>query len=78
MLILYTIISPIAGKRSRRKVAQVKIGDDPEDHQPVLLYPMDIDAQDVITVTKGDMKRLHPAEYLNDNFIDFRLRQILR
>ena len=70
-----------AAKRNRRrsrKVREEEIGQDPEDAIVVLQYPMEKDAQDVITINRGDIKRLQPMEYLNDNLIDLRIKLIMK
>ena len=33
--------------------------------------------KDKITITNGDMRRLTPPEYLNDNLIDFKIKHML-
>ena len=38
---------------------------------------MEENAQDVITMVKGDLKRLEPGEYLNDNIIDFKIKILM-
>ena len=38
---------------------------------------MEEGAQDVITMNKGDMKRLEEGEYLNDNLIDFKIKILM-
>ena len=43
----------------------------------ILLYPMEENAQDVITMNRGDFKRLEPGEYLNDNIIDFKIKILM-
>jgi Ulp1 family protease len=44
-------------------------------HQVALLYPFDgSEALGRVSVTFGDIKRLAPGEFLNDNLIDFYLR----
>ena len=43
----------------------------------ILEYPMEEGAQDVITMNKGDMKRLEEGEYLNDNLIDFKIKILM-
>lgn len=35
------------------------------------------DAQDVITVSRGDLKRLSPGIYFNDNLIDLRVKHLV-
>ncbi len=34
-------------------------------------------SQDAITIHKGDLKRLRPEKYLNDNLIDLRIKHLL-
>lgn len=34
--------------------------------------------QDAITIFKGDLKRLRPEEYLNDNLIDLQIKYLVR
>ena len=36
----------------------------------MLQYPLDKTASDPIYVTGGDLKRLEPLEFLNDNLVD--------
>lgn len=44
-------------------------------HQVALLYPYDgSETLGRVSVTFGDIKRLAPGEFLNDNLIDFYLR----
>ena len=38
---------------------------------------MEENAQDVITMNRGDLKRLEPGEYLNDNIIDFKIKILM-
>ena len=63
--------------RGRSKRRKLEIGENPEDAIVVLLYPMEENAQDVITMNRGDLKRLEPGEYLNDNIIDFKLKILM-
>lgn len=46
----------------------------PDDGETLFLYPHEEKAQDVLTICKGDARRLEPCKYLNDNLIDLRLR----
>lgn len=57
--------------------AQAAAATDPR-HQVALLYPFDgSEALGRVSVTFGDIKRLAPGEFLNDNLIDFYLRCVL-
>lgn len=48
---------------------------DDRRHQIILRYPYDdSDSVGRVSVTNGDVKRLAPGEFLNDNIIDFYLR----
>lgn len=64
-------------KRSRRGYADTCIGDSDEDQVRFLVYPIEQDAFDTITITVGDLKRLDPGQLLNDNLIDFGIKQML-
>ncbi|RHZ25597.1 hypothetical protein DYB31_009369, partial [Aphanomyces astaci] len=37
----------------------------------VLVYPLPPHVTDVISITQNDLDRLQPAEYLNDNLVDY-------
>jgi Ulp1 family protease len=39
-----------------------------------LTYPLPPCTVDVVTITRQDIARLQPAEYLNDNIIDYYLK----
>ena len=45
---------------------------------PAFHYPLGRDAVDSVTVTRGDLDRLKPDEFLNDNLIDFALKLFLK
>mmetsp|Transcript_12532 Transcript_12532/g.17133 ORF Transcript_12532/g.17133 Transcript_12532/m.17133 type:complete len:586 (+) Transcript_12532:334-2091(+) len=50
---------------------------DPDDNVIYLTYPIEINAQDVITLCRGDLKRLEEYEYFNDNLIDLKIRTLI-
>lgn len=60
----------IATRRSRRLSREDK-------NKVVLVYP-DRDTIDSITITAGDLYRLGPNRYLNDNIIDFQFRYLFQ
>lgn len=66
-------------RRSARKREYLdnELVPEPGDERVLFLYPMEQEAQDVITITQGDRRRLDPGKYLNDNLIDFQLKRIL-
>jgi hypothetical protein len=64
-------------RRSTRRTRRQEIGSDPEDAKQLLVYPMEEDSVDAVTLTKGDKKRLAHGEYLNDSLIDFRIKYML-
>lgn len=41
------------------------------NHKPILIYPMEIERKDFISITTQDINRLEKGEWLNDNLIDF-------
>lgn len=50
---------------------------DDEEEKLYLRYPVNESAQDVISIVNGDLNRLNPEEYLNDNLIDFAIRHMV-
>lgn len=61
---------------NRRASAMMKY-DDPNDSITYLVYPIEPEAQDAITISNGDMKRLAPGVYFNDNLIDLKIKHLL-
>ena len=51
----------------------VRPGDD-RMSEVLLQYPVEADAQDPVPISIGDLKRLKPGEFLNDNLINFYLK----
>ena len=45
--------------------------------EPVFQYPPSVAASDSIVVTRGDLHRLEPGEYLNEKLVDFYLKVIV-
>ena len=45
-----------------------------DEDQKVLQYPPGSEAMDPVTLTRGDINRLDPYEFLNDNVVDFYLQ----
>mmetsp|Transcript_7006 Transcript_7006/g.22087 ORF Transcript_7006/g.22087 Transcript_7006/m.22087 type:complete len:262 (+) Transcript_7006:3095-3880(+) len=45
---------------------------------PAFHYPPGRDAVDSVTVTRGDLDRLKPDEFLNDNLVNFALKLFLK
>jgi Ulp1 family protease len=64
-------------KRRRQSTQSLAIGDQEGDNDTYLIYPMEEDIKDKITITNGDVRRLDPPEYLNDNIIDFKIKHML-
>lgn len=46
----------------------------PDDGDIYCVYPIKEEASDAITICKGDLKRLAPCIYLNDNLIDLAIK----
>lgn len=46
----------------------------PKDDEVVLQYPPGVAAVDAVALTAGDVERLEPQEFLNDNIVDFFLK----
>ena len=47
---------------------------DPNDEKIYLVYPIEDDAVDAVTIYNGCLKKLNIPEYLNDNLIDWRIK----
>lgn len=45
--------------------------DDDENFEVQLTYPLPPCSSDIVTITRSDISRLRPAQYLNDNIIDY-------
>jgi hypothetical protein len=63
--------------KRRRESNSLAIGDHVDDNNTFIVYPIHEDVKDKITITNGDMRRLTPPEYLNDNLIDFKIKHML-
>ena len=63
--------------RSSRRSAHPAIGELLDDLETYLIYPPEEDGPDPITVCKGDLRRLEPPEYLNDNLIDLKIKYVI-
>ena len=50
---------------------------DPDDHLTYMTYPIEFGAQDVITISRGDLKRFADREYFNDNLIDLKVKYMI-
>ncbi len=70
-------------RRSRRSRARflasnkAPIGEQVGDSDTYLVYPIEEDAKDAIHITHGDIRRLEPPEYLNDQLIDFKIKHMM-
>jgi Ulp1 family protease len=62
-----------SSKRKNKKEVVVSV----DDQDTYLVYPVEENAQDAITICKGDLKRLLAPEFLNDNLIDLKIKEIL-
>ena len=67
------VVSPPAARRTRA----TRAGPAETDPTPVFQYPPGVAASDSIVVTRGDLRRLEPDEFLNDNLVDFYLKVIV-
>ena len=65
-------------RSTRRKRRAAALADDPTDGLTFVIYPIEPETLDAVTISNGDMKRLQPEIYLNDNLIDFKIKHILR
>lgn len=64
-------------KRRRRQSEPVaEIGRLDSDKDTYLVWPFGEEVTNSITITKGDKRRLGPAQYLNDSLIDFKIRYL--
>ena len=50
--------------------------DDEYSSEVVAVYPLPPATANTISITKGDLKRLLPIQYLNDNLIDYYMRTL--
>ena len=50
---------------------------DPTDRETILIYPMEEEALDAVTITRGDQKRCQYGQYWNDNLIDLRIKLLV-
>jgi Ulp1 family protease len=63
---------------SRRNRGNVVIDySDPKDRITYLVYPIEQEAVDAITICNGDLRRLNPGVYFNDNLIDLKIKHLL-
>ena len=71
--------SPKAGSSpsGERRTRATRAGPAETDPTPVFQYPPGVAASDSIVVTRGDLRRLEPDEFLNDNLVDFYLKVIV-
>lgn len=51
---------------------------DPNDEKVYLIYPIEVDAIDAVTIYNGCLKKLNIPEYLNDNLIDWKIKHDIR
>eukprot|EP00981_Chlorochromonas_danica_P005158 scaffold1036_cov169-Ochromonas_danica.AAC.38 len=65
--------------RPRRKSRADVVIDysDPENRKTYVIFPIEPEAPDAVTVCQGDLKRLDPGVYFNDNLIDLKIKFIL-
>ncbi|CAH0376337.1 unnamed protein product [Pelagomonas calceolata] len=66
-----------ATKERPRRTRATRAGPAETDPTPVFQYPPGVAASDSIVVTRGDLRRLEPDEFLNDNLVDFYLKVIV-
>ena len=66
-----------SAKRSRGK-KMIPIGEQDGDANTYLIYPIEEDSKDAVHITYGDIRRLEPPEYLNDQLIDFKIKHMLK
>jgi len=66
--------APAAKTRPRR---EQRLGPAETDPTPVFQYPPGVEANDSVDITRGDLRRLEPDEFLNDNLVDFYLKVIV-
>ena len=64
-------------RRTRVTTTHDAIGSRADDNDVIIRFPMEENAQDVITITKGNCRRLVDGEYLNDSLIDFCIKRML-
>eukprot|EP01036_Dinobryon_divergens_P022118 gene22118-30352_t len=67
-------------RASRRRTGGIGLltqQSDPDDHLTYMTYPIEFGAQDVITISRGDLKRFADREYFNDNLIDLKVKYML-
>lgn len=50
---------------------------DPENRKTYVIFPIEPEAPDAVTICQGDLKRLEPGVYFNDNLIDLKIKFIL-
>ena len=67
------VVSPPAARRTRA----TRAGPAETDPTPVFQYPPGVAANDSVDITRGDLRRLEPDEFLNDNLVDFYLKVIV-
>lgn len=67
----YSIRSTIRKNQARAEYTK------PEDNLTYLIYPIDPEAPDAVTISNGDLHRLEPGVYFNDNLIDFMIKHLL-
>jgi hypothetical protein len=48
-----------------------------EDSRIYLVYPPELEATDAVTLSYGDLRRLNPGIYFNDNLIDLKIKHII-
>lgn len=63
-------------RRTRHSFIDVDYSD-PRDSETYLMYPVELEAQDAITIHVGDLKRLEPGVYFNDNLIDLKIKFLI-
>ena len=68
---------PAAAAGARRSTRVTRSRPAAADGTPVLQYPPGSDAVDSVVLTAGDVERLRPDEFLNDNLVDFYLKVLV-
>ena len=64
-------------RRSSGGIGLLTQPSDPTDCITYMTYPIEINAQDVITISRGDLKRFEDREYFNDNLIDLKVKHMV-
>mmetsp|Transcript_12245 Transcript_12245/g.18544 ORF Transcript_12245/g.18544 Transcript_12245/m.18544 type:complete len:912 (+) Transcript_12245:210-2945(+) len=70
-------LSTVKSRRAKRGKRKAVVYDDAEAARVLFCYPMEEYAQDSITISVGDKRRLTEGEFLNDNIIDLQIKRIV-